>query len=249
MRRRQVGAWLGACFGPVTTGVSFTSIPPRSPLMATTTLFAVPFCFARHPQPDGMNTALRELFIAREAEGPRYANPNPYTVRNAQLFESHFDLFTWPEPVIAQLREFCLSHLLRWVGELNGYDATAQNRLEIVTDAWFHITRRGGHFGVHNHPMASWSGVYCINPGQHDPNQPDSGRLIFVNPHSTNSMYLDPGNAFLREPYQHGNYGFDLASGQLVLFPSWVLHHVMPFHGEGERITVAFNCAFRQRRA
>ena len=34
------------------------------------------------------------------------------------------------------------------------------------------------------------------------------------------------------------------AGGQLVLFPSWVLHDVKPFEGEGERITVAFNCWF-----
>ena len=31
---------------------------------------------------------------------------------------------------------------------------------------------------------------------------------------------------------------------QLVMFPSWVLHDVKPFEGDGERITVAFNCWF-----
>ena len=35
-----------------------------------------------------------------------------------------------------------------------------------------------------------------------------------------------------------------MEAGQLVLFPSWVLHDVKPFEGEGERITVAFNCWF-----
>jgi hypothetical protein len=34
-----------------------------------------------------------------------------------------------------------------------------------------------------------------------------------------------------------------------VLFPSWVFHEVLPFHGEGERVTVAFNCWFRPRGA
>ena len=34
-------------------------------------------------------------------------------------------------------------------------------------------------------------------------------------------------------------------AGQLVLFPSWVLHDVKPYEGEGERITVAFNCWFQ----
>lgn len=214
---------------------------------STTPLFAVPFAFAQHPQPGPLNAALRALFLAREAEGARFANPNPYTVRNAQLFESHFDLFAWPEPVIGQLSDFCLSNLMQTVGELNGYDVAQLRRIDVATDAWFHVTRRGGHFGVHNHPMAAWSGVYCVSPGEHDADQPDSGRLSFINPHSMHSMYVDAGNAALRQPYNTGNYGFQLVPGQLILFPSWVLHHVMPFFGEGERITVAFNCAFRER--
>jgi predicted 2-oxoglutarate/Fe(II)-dependent dioxygenase YbiX len=35
-----------------------------------------------------------------------------------------------------------------------------------------------------------------------------------------------------------------LAAGELVIFPSWVLHDVKPFEGDGERITIAFNCWF-----
>ena len=212
-----------------------------------TPMFAVPFGFAQYAQPEPLHSVLRELFIAREAEGARYANPNPYTVRNAQLFESHFDLFDWPEACIGQLREFCMSNLLRWVGELNGYDLATLRKIDIATDAWFHITRRNGHFGVHNHPMASWSGVYCVSAGQNDADQPDSGRLSFINPHSTTSMYVDPGNSFLEQPFSRRNYGFQMVPGQLIVFPSWLLHHVMPFYGEGERITVAFNCSFRQR--
>ena len=213
----------------------------------TTSLFSVPFVFAQHPQPEPLNATLRELFLARETEGARYANPNPYTVRNAQLFESHFDLFEWPEPCIAQLSEFCLGTLMRTIGELNGYDLAALRRLSMATDAWFHVTRRNGHFGVHNHPMASWSGVYCVTPGQHDADQADSGRLSFINPHSTTTMYVDAGNAHLQSPYSRSNLGFQMVSGQLILFPSWMLHHVMPFYGEGERITVAFNCAIQDR--
>lgn len=206
-------------------------------------VFAVPFAFDQRPEPDALNHELRALFLAREAEGARYANPNPYTVRNRDLFESHFDLFDWPEACVQSLREFCLTTLLRVVGDLNGYDAARLQRLQVATDAWFHITRRNGFFSVHNHPMASWSGVYCVSPGRHDAEQPDSGKLSFINPYS--SMYSDAGNAWLKFPYQPGNYAFQLKPGQLILFPSWVLHQVMPFYGEDERITVAFNCAFK----
>jgi len=143
------------------------------------------------------------------------------------------------------LREFCLRELVQTVAQLNGYKAAFVQRLRVHTDAWFHVTRRNGHFGVHNHPLASWSGVYCVDSGQHDGTSSDSGRLSFINPNSLAGMYIDAGNASLGDPFGRGNQGFDLTPGQLVLFPSWVQHYVMPFVGDGERITVAFVCSFR----
>lgn len=212
-----------------------------------TPMFSVPFGFAQMADAEPLNRELRSLFLAREKEGARWANPSPYTIRNGALFESHFDLFTWPEACVQSLAGFCHSELLALVAQLSGYDLATMRNLEMQTDAWFHITRSGGHFGMHNHPMASWSGVYCVSPGQHDPAARDSGRLSFVNPNSLAGMYLDPANSQLRQPFAFANHGFDLVPGQLVLFPSWVQHYVLPFHGTGERITVAFNCMFRAR--
>jgi uncharacterized protein (TIGR02466 family) len=117
-------------------------------------------------------------------------------------------------------------------------------RLLIYSDSWFHITRRGGFFGLHNHPMASWSGVYCVAPGNHDPDKPDSGLLSFLNPATTGAMYMDAANARIQPPFGYGIRHVRFEPGQLVLFPSWIMHDVKPFEGEGERITVAFNCWF-----
>ena len=58
-------------------------------------------------------------------------------------------------------------------------------------------------------------------------------------------MYLDAANANLRGAFASGVRQIDLEPGQLVLFPSWVLHDVKPYEGDGERITVAFNCWFQ----
>lgn len=205
--------------------------------------FAVPIIFG-HRADDGLNAELRDLFVAREAEGPRHANPNPYTQRNKQLFESNFDLFKWTEPCIQRLQQFCWDNLLRAVGAMNGYDAAFLQQLRIGADAWFHVTRRGGYFGIHNHPMASWSGVYCVSSGQHDADSADSGLLNFINPFVMNTMFVDAGNAQLADPYTMSSRSYRLEAGQLVLFPSWLLHEVKPFLGDGERITVAFNAWF-----
>ena len=69
--------------------------------------------------------------------------------------------------------------------------------------------------------------------------------MAFVNPAVGSAMYMDPGVARLQPPFGLAGATFALEPGQLVLFPSWVLHDVKPFEGEGARITIAFNCSFR----
>jgi uncharacterized protein (TIGR02466 family) len=200
--------------------------------------FAVAFGFARLDDAP-LNQELRTLFLAR-SEGGEHANPRPLTQRNAQVFESNFGLFRSQERCLQQLKEFCWRHLIKLICDLNGYDDAMRSRLLIYSDAWFHVTRRGGFFGLHNHPNASWSGVYCVDPGQRG-----SGLLTFVNPLLASNMYLDAANTAMRGAFAPGVRQIDLEAGQLVLFPSWVLHDVKPYEGERERITVAFNCWFQ----
>jgi uncharacterized protein (TIGR02466 family) len=205
-------------------------------------VFAVPFALSRHPHPQAMNRELAQLFLAREAEGGPYANPNATMRITSGLFESRFDLFKWPEACVRNLREFCWSQLYRLVGELNGYDAKTLSMLTGHADAWFHVTRAGGYFGIHNHPMASWSGVYCVDPGSD--RAEDGGKLNFPHPSGAAAMYVDPAVHNLQLPYSHKGRDFQLEAGQLVLFPSWLPHQVLPYIGTGTRITVAFNAWF-----
>lgn len=207
--------------------------------------FAVPFVLCEHPEPAGLNERLRTLFLQREQAGERYANPQPLVQRNEALWESNFQLFDWPDRPVAELRDYCWQQLYRAIGELNGYSREELLRLHIGAESWFHITRKGGYFALHNHPMASWSGVYCVAAGEDRSGIEDSGLLSFVSPMAANTMYLDMAIARMGQPYAYGPRNFKLKAGQLVLFPSWVLHEVRPYFGDGERITVAFNARFR----
>ena len=86
--------------------------------------------------------------------------------------------------------------------------------------------------------------MYCVDPGRSDAGAKDSGRLSFINPMITSAMHMDAGIAHMQLPYSYQVAGIMLEPGQLVIFPSWVLHDVKPFEGQGERITIAFNCWF-----
>jgi uncharacterized protein (TIGR02466 family) len=206
-------------------------------------MFAVPFTFSTHPEQQRLNEALKRYIFKHEKDGAG-TNPRPLTQRNSALYESHFNLFRVQDPAVQELKAFCWNQLLALVARLNSYDLPTLNRLQIFNDSWFHITRRGGFFGLHNHPNASWSGVYCVDAGKNDSDKPASGVLSFVSPTLTSGMYKDAANANLQLPYANMLAQLSLVPGQLVMFPSWVLHDVKPFEGEGERITIAFNCWF-----
>ena len=45
---------------------------------------------------------------------------------------------------------------------------------------WYHISRYAGSFVAHNHPLASWSAVYCVRAGEAVPEHPDSGLLALL---------------------------------------------------------------------
>lgn len=206
-------------------------------------MFAVPFSFSVFPGHARLNPTLKRFILAEEKDRTA-ANPRPLTQRNAAVFESHFNFFRNGDAAIQELKAFCWDQLLAVIGRLNGYDLPTLHRLQIFNDCWFHVTRRGGFFGIHNHPNASWSGVYCVDPGQHDAGRTDSGLLSFINPMITSAMHMDAGVSGMRLPYAYQVASIALQPGQLVLFPSWVLHDVKPFEGQGERITIAFNCWF-----
>src|SRR5262245_9310255 len=104
--------------------------------------FAVPFGFAQLANCAALNEQLRTLFLQREAEGAKYANPRPITYRNRQVFESDFELFRAADPAVQQLKQFCWSNLLGMIAELGKYDEPTMRRMLIYSDSWFHITRR-----------------------------------------------------------------------------------------------------------
>ncbi|MFZ5657380.1 MAG: putative 2OG-Fe(II) oxygenase [Pseudomonadota bacterium] len=220
-----------------------TTLPSQAEIGS---MFAVPLAQACHPEPAAINAELKALLLARAAD-PAYANPHPSLKQQAGVFESEFNLFAWPEACVQRLKAYCWTELGRVIQGVNGYSAEEMAELQIFSHTWFHVTRRGGFVIAHTHPMASWSGVYCVDPGTTPADRPESGILRFHNPHYYSNMFLDPGNARLGAPYHHGCWCVKLQAGQLVLFPSWVSHEVLPFYGDDERITIAFNCWFAMR--
>jgi uncharacterized protein (TIGR02466 family) len=205
-------------------------------------LFAVPFGEVRLEPCERLNQELEALFLARETE--KNKNPTPSHIPQAETFESRFNLFRWPEPCVQELRRFMLDAVAQMVIQTTTLRAEDLSRLQFNNHTWFHVSRYAGSFIAHNHPLASWSAVYCVRAGEAVAEQPDSGVLRFLDTRQGADAYTDPANAPLHRAYALRPLEIRLAAGQMVMFPSYVFHEVAPFYGRDTRITVASNCWF-----
>jgi uncharacterized protein (TIGR02466 family) len=213
-----------------------------SPAIRLHPLFAVPFGETRLQPCERLNQELEALFLARENE--EHKNPTPSHVPQAETFESRFNLFRWPEACVQELRHFMLDAVARMVMETTTLRAEDIGRLRFHNHTWFHVSRYAGSFIAHNHPLASWSGVYCVRAGENAPEHPDSGVLRFLDTRQGADAYTDPANGPLHRAYALRPLEIRLTPGQMIMFPSYVFHEVAPFYGRDTRITVATNCWF-----
>jgi uncharacterized protein (TIGR02466 family) len=213
-----------------------------SPSVKVCPAFAVPIGEVRLAPCEGLNGELEALFLARENDEHR--NPTPSHIPQNETFESRFNLFRWPDPCVQELRRFVLDAVARTVIEATSLTAEDLSRLKLHNHTWFHVSRYAGSFIAHNHPLASWSAVYCVRPGEAVAEQPDSGLLRFFDPRQGADAYSDPTNLNLLPAFAPRSIQMRLEAGALIVFPSYLFHEVAPFYGRDTRITVASNCWF-----
>jgi uncharacterized protein (TIGR02466 family) len=205
-------------------------------------LFSTPFVEYRFPDHESLCNDLRELFIECEGQGDKYRDPIRRDTQHGALFESRFDLFTWPNPPVKQLAQHTHEILSGVIQKLNGYKPAQMADIAFNYHAWFHVTRKGGYQGTHNHQNASWSGIFCIDPGDQAKDRPDSGAVRFYDPRPNLMMHADPGNEHLQWPFTTDGFQIQHEPGKLMLFPSYIYHEIFPYVGERPRVIVAFNC-------
>ena len=211
----------------------------------STPVFATPFYRAKAGLKDELSR-LVEFFCAREKDEFRHKD-SPQTAHKA-LFESSFDLFSWNDPEVQTLKQALYSHLMRFLAETSGFDQQTLGTLRFKNESWYHITHAGGYFQPHNHPLASWSMIYCVDPGDKEvDDERESGCVYFSDPRQGASMFLDPANRHMNRTYSFDAVRFRPEADNVIIFPSYLHHMVEPYKGDRPRITVAANFWFHER--
>jgi uncharacterized protein (TIGR02466 family) len=111
--------------------------------------------------------------------------------------------------------------------------------LETKLFAWMNMNPTGGFNAPHTHPGAHWSGVYYVRQPKVDSG--NSGMIEFLDPRSDL-----PNWRLLQSRAFRSKRRIRPEEGEIVLFPSYLVHWVYPNESGGERVTIAFNATLRK---
>ena len=174
---------------------------------------------------DALNAELRDLILERERTTPSAAKSN------IGGWQSEADFLTWSGSAVAALGRYLATAVEIATAKLRLVAPNLQIRFELV--AWAAVNRKGHYNASHVHPMATWSGVYYVDPGD-EPQDGAGAVLEFEHPIQAMVMNFFPGllpSSLVVRP----------EAGLIVLFPSSLVHHVRIYQGKRPRICVPFN--------
>lgn len=113
--------------------------------------------------------------------------------------------------------------------------------LSLKMFAWMNMNPVGAYNTPHTHPGAHWSGVYYVS--QPEVEDENAGRIEFLDPRSDL-----PNWRILKAPAFNLKKSLKPQPGQMILFPSYLVHWVYPNIADDQRISIAFNATFSKRK-
>lgn len=204
-------------------------------------LFATPLVVFDVPDAAALNADLRRVIEEREKSHPTTQKSNQGG------WQSSTDMDRWggvpAVKLLAQGRN--LANKMTTDRQGNAGTGPHPGFFAVTWRAimWANINRSGHGNAVHSHPGAYWSGVYYVDDGGIAADPSLGGALEFLDPRGAGPMMYAPHLGFAMPGGLSGgvNEAISPKAGRMVMFPSWLLHQVMPYRGAAERISIAFN--------
>ena len=106
---------------------------------------------------------------------------------------------------------------------------------QVITEAWININQKG-HFNLsHDHAGSLFSAVYYVKGG------PDKGALELKTPIVPHTYTISDELVRDYNAFNGHRMVIPPVTGDLLIFPSWLLHHVHVSQSDENRISIALN--------
>lgn len=200
-----------------------------------TTAFETPLIVRQLDDASSLNAPLRAAVLRRKEEDVGLS------ISNIGGWHSDTRMLEWGgEPAITLL-ERIIATADQFTVDLK---AKGVPRYKWHPEMWANVSRHGASNRHHSHPGAFWSAVYYVDDGYGGSSDPQlGGELVLFDPRMPMIRMNSPDLRFKKpgSPPDHDEAKMRPATGRLVIFPSWLNHAVLPYNGNGERISVAVN--------
>jgi uncharacterized protein (TIGR02466 family) len=200
--------------------------------MPLASLFSTPVAMYEHPGLASMNQEITDILVAESESIPSVS------VSNVGGWHSKYDLFTRPEACFRKLGEIIVASARETTAVVA--KNTGGRVLQVTTKAemWAMVMRNGDYTTPHTHADSHWASVYYADAGDSEETPGSkSGAISFV----------DPRMGYLPIPgldIALGNFEVNAKTGQLLVFPGWLMHFVHPYRGRRPRVSLACNVTF-----
>jgi len=202
-------------------------------------LFATPVLKVIVQDAPALNARLKKLIYAQEA------NNDGLQKSNQGGWHSKDDMMSWAPEEAKILLNAAMGACAPHTADTH---PSGKRNFEFNANMWANINRRGHANKAHTHPGCLWSCAYYVDDGIDGDSGTAAGELMLEDPrYPMNAMYIP--SLVLRSgdgTPQHSQYAVTPKSGLMVIFPSWLRHSVRPYHGDKDRISVAFNLMVKE---
>ncbi len=197
-------------------------------------LFSTPLLRFAVDDHESLNTELL-------AEGQRLRQTDDGVMKsNRGGWHSKGNLFDSETECVLKLQALAREAVFAATRKINAKVDPETLRLKLF--GWMNANPPGGFNAPHTHPGAHWSGVYYVS--QPEIEEGTSGMIEFLDPRSDL-----PNWRLLQAPAFRLKRKLRPAAGEIVMFPSYLLHWVYPNETDEERVSIAFNATFRKPKA
>ena len=202
-------------------------------------LFATPLVISDVPEAAVLNAELRRVIEQREKTHPSTQHSN------LGGWQSSWDMDRWGGAPAIKLLAFGrnLANRMTTDREGNAGKGPYPGHFAVtwLGNMWANVNRSGHGNEFHSHPGAYWSGVYYVDDGGIGGDLSLGGELEFMDPRGPAPLMNAPHLRISASPSAGATERVQPKSGRMVMFPAWMMHQVRPYHGDAERISVAFN--------
>ena len=195
-------------------------------------LFSTPIASFEHPDMAEMNQELTRILV-RESESQKGIQHS-----NVGSWHSPNNLHLRKEPCFRKVIELIIGNAFKTSDALAQTAGKRLNPMPYKYSAWAMVMREGHYTIPHTHSNVHWACVYYPDAGDADyAKHAKSGDIGFLDPRS--DTFPIPG---LDQTV--GEFVVRPKTGQMLVFPGWLMHFVHAYHGTRPRISIACNVLF-----